>query len=92
MKQNEAETLALKALNFLASDEERLERFMSLTGMGPQTLRNSASDPAVLAGVLDYLLQDETLVYMLASELNITPDQPSRARRVLMGGEYGDYN
>ena len=92
MTQHEAETIALNVLNFLAGDAARLERFMSLSGMDPRTLRNNAADPAFLGGVLDYLLQDETLIYMFADEQNTPPDRPALARRVLGGGgDTGEY-
>tara|TARA_R110002110_G_scaffold228424_1_gene443815 strand:+ start:147 stop:425 length:279 start_codon:yes stop_codon:yes gene_type:complete len=92
MKQQGAETVALNVLNFLADDEERLQRFMTLSGMEPQTLKDNASDPVFLAGILDYLLQDETLVYMFADAYNTTPDLPAAARRALNGGDHGEYH
>ncbi len=92
MTQNEAETIALNVLSFLMGDDERRERFMSLSGMEMETLRKDASDPAFLAGILDYLLQDETLIYMFADAYKITPGLPANARRALVGGkDTGDY-
>ncbi len=92
MNQSEAETMALNVLNFLADDESRLHRFMTVSGMDPQALRGNVSDPAFLAGILDYLLQDESLIYMFASAYNTLPGQPAEARRVLVGGsDTGDY-
>ncbi len=92
MTQDEAITIGLNVLNFLAGDNARLERFLSLTGTAPQTLRSSAENPAFLAGVLDYLLEDETLVYMFASTTNTTPDAPGKARRMLVSDERGEFN
>ncbi len=92
MKQNEAETIALNALSFLVGNETRLERFMSLSGMDATALKNNASDPVFLAGILDYLLQDETLVYMFAEEYNLAPALPTTARRTLVGGNTGDFH
>jgi len=91
VKQNEAETIALNALSFLVSNETRLERFMSLSGMDASALKDNASDPSFLAGILDYLLQDETLVYMFAEEYNLSPALPATARRTLLGGHTGDF-
>jgi len=92
MNPSEAETTALNVLNFLAGDETRLQRFMTLSGLDPQALRSNVSDPAFLAGILDYLLQDESLIYMFASTYNTPPGQPEEARRVLVGGkDTGDY-
>ncbi|MEO6947009.1 MAG: DUF3572 family protein, partial [Nitrobacter sp.] len=40
-----AEIVAIQALSFVAGDTERLGRFLAETGIGPETLRASASDP-----------------------------------------------
>ncbi len=85
--QHEAETIALNILNFLLNDEDRRQRFMTLTGMDPQDLRGNASDPAFLAGIVEYLLQDESLIYTFADEYNTPPDQPAIAHRALIGRE-----
>lgn len=92
MKQDAAELIALNVLSFLTGDEPRLERFMNLSGNSAQSLAEGATEPAFLAGILEYLLQDETLVYMFAAEYDTTPDTPNKALRVLVGGESGDYN
>src|SRR4026209_2102826 len=57
-----AEVLAVQALGFIAEDEERLGRFLALTGMGPAEIRTAARDRHFLAGVLDYLCGDEDLL------------------------------
>jgi len=57
-----AETIAISALAFLAGDEQRLGRFLALTGMGPAELKAQAHTPRLLAAVLDHVLQDENLL------------------------------
>ncbi|HAE03178.1 MAG TPA: DUF3572 domain-containing protein, partial [Rhodospirillaceae bacterium] len=59
MKQEQAETLALQALSFLMEDEDRLDRFLALSGLDQNDLRNRISDPAFLGGVLDHILGHE---------------------------------
>ncbi|MCB1519552.1 MAG: DUF3572 domain-containing protein [Hyphomicrobiaceae bacterium] len=78
-----AETAALRGLGFLAGDPERLGRFLSLTGMGPAELRAGARDPAMLAGVLEYLLGDETLLLVFTSEAGIAPESIAQCHHVL---------
>ena len=46
-------TVALQALAWLASDEERLVRFLNLSGLTPGGLRRTATEPASLGAVLD---------------------------------------
>ena len=42
-----AEIVAIQALSFVAGDPERLGLFLAQTGVGPETLRNAASEPHV---------------------------------------------
>lgn len=56
MQQDQAETVALQALGFLAGDEDRLARFLAMTGVGPEDLKGRIGDPAFLGAVLDHLL------------------------------------
>jgi hypothetical protein len=81
---NEAATeLAIAALTFLAGETERLERFLALTGLGPQSLRAAAREPSFLLGVLDHVTGDEALLLTFASENGIDPEDVGRARDAL---------
>ena len=79
------EILALQALAFLAADEDRLTRFLGLTGITPETLRQIAHDPAGLGAVLDYLLGWEPLLLEFAGEIAVKPEAIAMARRKLPG-------
>lgn len=81
-----AETLAIQALSFIASDGERLGRFLGITGIGPAEIRSAAREPEFLAGVLDYLAGDEQLLTEFARETDHDPITVSQARHVLGGG------
>jgi hypothetical protein len=81
------ETLALQALTFIAGDDDRLERFIGLTGIAPDSLRQIARDPAGLAAVLDYLLGWEPLLLEFAEAHELKPESIATARRKLPGGE-----
>jgi Protein of unknown function (DUF3572) len=78
-----ATELAIAALSFLAAEPERLERFLALTGLGPQSLRAAAREPSFLLGVLDHVAGDETLLLAFASEKAINPHDVGRARHAL---------
>lgn len=80
-----AETIALRALAFLAGDGERLGRFLALTGIGPDALRSQAREPQMLAGVLDHMMQDETLLLVFAAEAGVKPETIAAAHFVLAG-------
>jgi hypothetical protein len=68
-----AETLALQALTFLLSEPQRLSRFLSLTGMGPETMRAAATSPELQAATLEYLLSDESLLLTFCQEAGVDP-------------------
>lgn len=76
---DEAEMLAIRALGFIARDGDRLGRFLSLTGLGPAELRARAGEPRMLAGVLEHLLGDETLLLVFATEEAVPPASVARA-------------
>lgn len=78
-----AQLLAADALRFLAARPRALARFLALTGIGPPTLRATASDPAFLAGVLDHFLDNEDLLFAYASDADIAPGRVAEARRAL---------
>lgn len=83
--QDQAETLALQALGYLAADEDRLCRFLAATGLTPQELRQRAGDPVFLAGVLDHLLTDDALIVAFAESAALPPEAVMAARRRLPG-------
>jgi hypothetical protein len=79
----DAEDIAIRALGFLASDPERLDQFLSLTGLGPENLRAAAQTPGFLASVLDHVASDESLLMALAGNLGVSPDAVARAYRTM---------
>lgn len=82
-----AQTLAIRCLAFLAADMERLEPFLSLSGLDPTRLRVAAAQTGFLTGVLDYFLGNETVLLQFAAEDGIDPAEIGRARAVLAGPE-----
>src|SRR5262245_24207425 len=80
-----AEMLAIQALNFLAEEPERLGRFLAVTGLEAQSLRDAAREPNFLLGVLDHLAGDERLLTEFASQHELTPETVTRARDLLAG-------
>lgn len=79
---DEAATLALRVLGFLAADGDRLTRFIRLTGLSPENLRAMADSPAIQCAVLDHLLSDESLLLTFCAEAGVAPEAigPALAR------------
>jgi len=81
----EAEIIALNALSFLASDAVRLDRFLRLSGVSATDIRAAAADREFLAGVLNHLLQDESLLLTFAADADLDPRLPALAAEILNG-------
>lgn len=85
MSSRDAETLAVAALEFLAADVERLEPFLSLTGLNPNDLREIAGERGFLGAVLDHLAGNETLLLAFCQEHGHDPLTVMQARQSLGG-------
>ena len=81
-----SETLPLDLITFLAQDEERFERFLALSGLGPQDFREHLAEPSFQAMVLDQVLQDQSLVLEFTTAHALKPEAVLTARRKLPGG------
>lgn len=82
---DEAETIAVAALGFLAREPEYLGRFLAATGIGPHHIRDLASDPSFLAGVLEFLMSDEALLLTYTENAGLRPTMIAAARFALAG-------
>ena len=80
---DEAESIAIQALGYLADRPEERGRFLALAGLGPENLRAAASDPAFLAGVICFLLEDEPLLLAFAADAGLPPASVAAAGSAL---------
>ena len=80
-----AETLAIQALTYIAADTTQLERFLALTGLDLASIRTAATQPGFLAGVLDHIASDESLMVAFAADADLSPADVERARAALSG-------
>ena len=81
----EAEGIAVAALAFLAEDGERLGRFLAVTGLGPENLRQAAREPGFLGQVLDHFAADESLLLGFAESIGAPPERVAAAHLMLAG-------
>ncbi len=79
----EAESIGLQGFAFIARDEERTRRFLRLTGIEPETIRDVAREPGFLSAVLGYLMSDEALLLVFCEEARIDPSRLSVLQRRL---------
>jgi hypothetical protein len=87
MKVEQAETIAIQALGWLAGDENLCGTFLGTTGATVGDLRSGASDPAFLASVLEFLTMNDDWVIAFCDAAGIGYDQPLRARYALPGAD-----
>lgn len=82
-----AETVALRALAFLAADSRRLDGFCRVTGTPPDAdaLRALASTREGLVAVLDYLMTDEPMLLAFTGETGLRDTEPATALVALAG-------
>ena len=86
MRQEEAERVAIGALQWLAGNDELMPVFLGATGSRAEDLRAQAEDPAFLVGVLDFLTMDDAWVTVFCDSAGLAYDAPMRARQSLPGG------
>jgi hypothetical protein len=70
-------------LGYLAGSEEELQRLIMTTGMDSEALKQSALSRAGLAGLLDYICQDESILLGFCEVAKIQPEEPMRALHAL---------
>jgi len=83
----QAETLGLEALTWIAGQPELAGAFLGASGGTSGDLRDRAGDPEFLGFVLDFLLADETALLAFCADAGMKPDRPMRARAALPGGD-----
>lgn len=83
--EEDAQAIALRALAYVAEEEDRLNRFLAASGVGQNDVSSRLGDPSFLAGVLDFVLADDKMTTEFVNQINIDPMLPRLARRKLPG-------
>ncbi|MBA8880218.1 DUF3572 domain-containing protein [Phyllobacterium myrsinacearum] len=90
MSLEDAQDLAINSLVFLAQDNELLPRFLALTGITADQIREAAQEPGFLAGVLQFYLAHEPTLMRYCEATQTAPAQVQEALRQLPGGRQED--
>ncbi|WP_350334628.1 DUF3572 domain-containing protein [Coralliovum pocilloporae] len=85
ISKEEAHSICIEAVQYLAGHAEDLERFITLTGMMPDQLRDIVNDDGVKSGVLDFFLSDDSLLCAFAETIGRHPEHVASARMVITG-------
>lgn len=88
MSVDEAERIALSAFSYITNDEDRLNRFLAVSGLRVDTIRIAAESAGFFAGILDYIASDEALLVGFAEAQNIKPEEVMQAHWTLSPSEF----
>lgn len=86
VRNDEAEMIAIRALGWLAADEELLPVFLGATGVSTDDLRKGATEPEFLGSVLDFVTMDDAWVVKFCDAASLPYETPMIARQALRGG------
>ena len=78
-----SELLALAAFGWILEDTDRAERFLSLTGLSPDSLRGALEETATQVAVLEFLANHEADLIRAAEALAVTPEELVAAMKEL---------
>jgi hypothetical protein len=87
MTSDDAEIYALKAANWLLSNQELLGLFMGSTGVSENTIKSDIQNTVFLVAVLDFLLLDDKWVMEACDAMKLQPELMQTARLFLPGGD-----
>ncbi len=88
----EPDDLDLKILTALATNPERLGRFIDLTGIQINTIREASLKPEFWLAIYEYVAADEPLLLEISSEINETPEIIMQAWKRLLPPESFEYS
>ena len=83
---NDPQALGLAALAATLTDERRARRFLDLTGIGTDALREQADQPSLLAAVIRFLEAYEPDLLSVAEQIGVKPAALTEAREQLERG------
>ena len=85
MQHDAAQVTGIRALGWLAAQDELFDAFLASSGADVSQVRAAAADPAFLGAVLDFLSQRDDWVIDCAAALDLAPQDIGLAWAVLGG-------
>ncbi len=88
-----AEETAAAVLGWLAKEPEMLGRFLALSGMQADQMRDAVDDSGFLAGMIDFLMGHEPTLLAFCEATDIKPETVAAAWQHYAGSQpgSGDY-
>jgi hypothetical protein len=85
----QAEEVAGTVLGWLAGEPDMLSRFLALSGMQAQQLRDAVDDPQFLAGMIDFLMAHEPTLMAFCEATETKPEAVAAASHYYSGPSFG---
>lgn len=79
MTPDTATSIAISGLQYIAGDEEQISRFIALTGITPDEMREAAGSKSFMIAVLEFFMGDEPTLLAFAASQNMDPADVQRA-------------
>jgi hypothetical protein len=70
-----AEAIAIDALTFIVSSKEIAGRFIDVTGIDLSRIRDEATKPDFLRGVMHFIVESDELIVACASAVGVKPEE-----------------
>ncbi|MEZ5911533.1 MAG: DUF3572 domain-containing protein [Paracoccaceae bacterium] len=87
----QAETVALQALAWLAGNDDLFGVFLGASGSRAADIATRAGEPEFLASVLDFVLMDDAWIVGFCDDAGIEYERPIQLRHFLPGGALPEY-
>lgn len=87
MTRDEAETVGLQALAWLAANDDLFGTFLGASGASAADAMAAAGRPDFLGAVLDFVLMEDAWVVAFCTEAGLPYTRPALARAALPGGQ-----
>ena len=87
LTEEEVQEVVVHAITYLANTPEELGLFLAYSGNGPEDLRAQLHMPSFQAGLLDFLLEQETILLNFAKAEQLKPQDILLARLALPGAD-----
>ncbi len=88
-KRIEAEETAAAVLGWIAGEPDMLQRFLALSGVAPDQIRSSISDPGFLAGMIDFIMGHEPSLLAFCEATDTRPEKVIAAHHHYSGPYFG---
>ena len=82
---SDAEETAVAVLGWLAGQPDLMSRFLALSGLSADGLRQAASEPGFFGGLLAFLMNHEPTMMAFCDETDIGPERVAAAYHALAG-------